>query len=187
MKLIGLHGRAGVGKKTVTEWLRARHGFSVLPIATPIDDALVSMLELSRFDLHDPVARHAVVKRYGVSPDQLRSSLRHDWGPKFVNQDIWIARAEERLRHYRLFSSDIVLPDVEDPREAAWIRRQGGAIWHILRPLPQNVTSLHASEHGIDIHLGVDSVIQNADGLEQLRAEIARALAGECVVVAPAA
>lgn len=40
MKLIGLIGRARVGKDTVAEHLRTYHGFSQYAFATPIKDTL---------------------------------------------------------------------------------------------------------------------------------------------------
>lgn len=187
MKLIGLHGGANAGKDTVADWLCARHAYSRLALAGPIKDGLISMLGLSRFDLEDPIAKDAILTRYGKSPRQLMQTLGTEWGRDLVHEDIWILRAEERLRQYRKFASSIVVTDIRRENEAQWVRRQGGAIWHILRPLPRNVTGLHPTEAGIAIVLGLDSVIQNVDGLEQLRAEIAHALAGECIVHAPAA
>src|SRR5690242_11167695 len=66
-----------------------------------------------------------------------------------VNPDIWVtlaAREVERLRNAPdyLHISGIVISDVRLENEAAWIRRQGGEIWHIMRG---EIYSMFAEEY----------------------------------------
>ncbi|TAK45229.1 MAG: deoxynucleotide monophosphate kinase [Betaproteobacteria bacterium] len=188
MRLIGLHGRAGAGKDTIATVLGQLHAFSRLAIAGPIKDGLIAMLGLSRFELEDPFAKEKVIPWLGKSPRQLMQSLGTEWARERVHTDIWLRRLEQRLAHHRKFAHDgTVVTDVRFENEADWIRRQGGEIWHVLRPNGGNVVPLHASEHALPIVLGTDSVIDNAAGLDQLRDQVRRALEGECIVHAPAA
>ena len=54
---------------------------------------------------------------------------------------------------------------------------QGGAIWHVLRTEQQAVAA-HVSEEGLDVWHS-DSAIRNDGSLDELHAQVERALAGE--------
>jgi len=177
---IGLHGRAQAGKDTVAAIL-ARQGYVKVAFATPIKDALVYTGLVRREQFEGP-AKEKPLPDLGVSPRQLMQTLGTEWGRKLVREDLWICLVDRAVQQYLKFTKHIVITDVRFENEADYVRRMGGGVWHIDRPLPPNVAALHPSEHGIAIWPGVDSWVDNSAGLEQLEDQVRRALAGELIV-----
>lgn len=182
MRIIGLTGPAGSGKDSVAKVLVSVHGYYALSFAGPLKDALIAMLEIPRATLEDRVAKETPIDWIGQSPRALMQTLGTEWGRNLVHPDIWLRNAARRLDRLRRFAGGAVITDVRFENEAAWVRRQGGEVWHVLRRVPANVTPLrggtqvHASEAGIALDAAVDSVIVNDAGLEQLPDTVQRAL-----------
>lgn len=181
MKIIGLHGRARCGKDTVADLLRRHHEFSKLAFAGPIKDMLIGAGLCRREDL-DGADKEKPLPHLGVSPRQLMQTLGTNWGRDIIRKDLWILRADQAMQQYVKFAAAVVFTDVRFENEAEYVRSLGGAIWHIARPLPGNVTALHQSEWTLPIKPGTDSFIDNSAGLEQLADAVKRALAGDFVV-----
>ena len=180
MRFIGLTGLPQAGKDSIADEMVRTHGFARLSFAGPLKDALIVMLGLNRADLEDPAVKEQVIAWIGKSPRQLMQTLGTEWGRELVHPDIWIRRAERLLANYRRISSSVVITDVRFPNEAAWLRANGGELWHVLRKDTGNVVNLHASNIPLAVLPGADSVIQNDAGLDQLHDQVGRALAGEC-------
>jgi len=182
MRLIGLTGRAGAGKDSVARVLAQQHGFSRMSFAEPIKRGLNTMLGIPMSVLEDRAAKEKPIDWLGHSPRYLMQTLGTEWARHLIHEDIWIRVAAQLLHQHRRLGGPVCITDVRFSNEAAWVRGQGGEVWHVARPLPDNVRILpHASELGVPIYAGVDSVIQNDRGLDQLADEVRRALAGECV------
>lgn len=182
MRLIGLHGRAGAGKDTVANQLYLEHNVGRMALAGPLKDMLITGLRdvgVSRQVLDDPRLKEQVLPAIGKSPRELMQTLGTEWGRTLVCDDLWLKIAEAHLHYFAKFLSAIVVTDVRFENEARWVRAKGGEIWHVLRKFPSNVSALHASEHGIEMHAGVDSVVMNDQGLEQLKDQVRLAFAGE--------
>lgn len=176
--LIGLHGRARAGKDTVADILCRHHGYVRLAFATPLKDMLIAGGLCRREDLDGP-NKEEPLPHLGVSPRHLMQTLGTEWGRKMIRPDLWILRVDQILQQYWKFTKQIVVTDVRFPDEAEYLCRLGGEIWHVVRPLPSNVTALHVSEHGIPVVVNQDSVVDNDGGLEQLADTVKRALNGE--------
>lgn len=180
--LIGLHGRKRVGKDTIADILCSRYGYSRLSFAGPIKDGLVCMFGIKRAQF-EGAQKEQPLAQIGVSPRRLMQTLGTEWGRTLVRADLWIRLAEQSLQRMKLFTKDIVITDTRYEDEASWIRGIGGAVWHIHRQVPKNVSELpHSSEQGLAIQAHVDSLIDNSAGLEQLAEEVRLALDGERVV-----
>jgi hypothetical protein len=111
---------------------------------------------------------------FGRSPREVMQSFGTDWGRKLIHPDIWVRRVENKLVHF----NRCLLSDVRFDNEAQMIKRNGGVIWHIERKNnPFAVNTGNESEHGIDDRY-IDWVIHNDGDMDQLRAEIANAMAG---------
>jgi hypothetical protein len=192
MRLIGLHGRAGAGKDTVGAMLVARQTDTVarLAFAQPIRDMLAAGLRdvgITWQLLADRTRKEERIEAIGRSPRELMQTLGTEWGRNLVHTDLWLHIAAIRLAYHRRFATATVITDCRFNNEARWIRAQGGEIWHVLRKYGWNVAPLHPeplhqSEHGIEMVAGVDSVILNDEGLEQLEFEVRAAWAGERVI-----
>jgi hypothetical protein len=183
MKLIGIAGRAHSGKDTVANLLCARHGFTRYAFAMPIKDGLMAMLRLTRAEVDGADKDKPLDRLGGITTRRLMQTLGTDWGRNMIGEDLWLRMAEYWLGYHRQFSARIVVSDVRYENEAAWVRRQGGEIWHVERRDREPVER-HSSEAGIAIVVGVDSVIANDEGLEQLEAQVRAAILGERVVTA---
>lgn len=183
MRLIGLTGRAGSGKDAVARILATQHGYSRMSFAEPIKRGLNSMFGIQASVFEDRSLKEKPIDWIGHSPRYLMQTLGTEWARHMVNEDIWIRVAAQLLAQHRRLGGPVCIVDVRYSNEAAWVRGQGGDLWHIARPFPENVIPLgHSSELGVPIYAGLDSVLHNDRGLEQLDDEVRRALAGERVL-----
>ena len=184
MTFIGLHGKAHSGKDTVASILKSEHDFIGLAFATPIKDALMGMFGIEPGAVHDPARKDVVIDWLGQSPRKLMQSLGTEWGRHLVSEDLWIRHAGRRLKYHAMITGKVVVTDVRYENEAAWVRENGGVVWHIERDVPDQ-GHRHSSEAGIAIQPGADSLVDNNGSLELLRGRIRQALAGELIVVYP--
>jgi hypothetical protein len=181
MRLIGLHGLPQSGKDSIGDILCQRHDFARLAFAGPLKDMLIAGLGLTRAEI-DGGDKEQVIARFGVTPRYLLQTLGTEWGRGMVRGDLWIAVADQRMKHYRAISASVVITDVRFENEADYVRRQGGEIWHVRRPRSGVVVNLHESNLRLPIAAGIDSVVDNSEGLAQLQDQVALALKGECRV-----
>jgi len=185
MRLIGLHGRAGAGKDTVAAMMPRqlpRELVARMAFAQPLKDMLAAGLRdvgVTWMVLGDRTRKEKPIEGLGRSPRELLQTLGTEWGRNLVHPDLWLLLAAARLEQNRLYASVTVITDCRFDNEANWIRRQGGEIWHVLRKYGDNITPLHPSEHGIEMHAGADSVLMNDAGLDQLGDEVLAAWRGE--------
>lgn len=182
MRFIGVTGYPESGKDAVASMLVRAHDFAQMSFASPIKDGLVVMLGIERKALDDHALKETVVPWIGKSPRELMQLLGTEWGRDLVRDDLWIRHAQRRLANYRRISASVVVTDVRYPNEADWVRSNGGEIWHVLRKSARNVVNMHSSNIPIAVLPGADSVIHNDEGLDQLEAQVRRALLGECLL-----
>jgi hypothetical protein len=182
MKLIGVTGRAGSGKDTVADYLCKHHGFYKYSFAAPLKEMLKV---IGVFD--DRATKELPHPVFGVSPRRMMQTLGTDWGRDTICDDIWLRVAEQRLRggativlnSYQYMGNEIsdvgpakgmVISDVRFENEAAWVRRQGGLLIHLVRPGLAAVEA-HASEAGI-VEVGGDAYIENDGTIEELHRKV---------------
>jgi hypothetical protein len=145
--IIGLAAsRPGSGKTTVAMELMNRAGFIRLPLADPLKrigtailtEAGISDLDARRYLYHD---RKAVIPGIGVTGRHLLQTLGTDWGRKLISRRLWLnlwRRSLEEISRAavsRNVVAFVVVDDVRFPDEADMIRRLGGRMWMIERPL----------------------------------------------------
>lgn len=138
--LIGLSGKAAVGKNTVAMYL-------------------VRVCSFSRAAIEDPIYA-AVGEAFGIDPDYMavgenRSKpIEHlnqkcvfdlvkemrTLGQTVVSEDHWLKHLEMRIvGHLQLAEKDgsdvpgIVVTDIRTEKDAAWLRELGGVVVHVLR------------------------------------------------------
>lgn len=149
--LVGLTGRAGVGKTTAAKCM-ANHGFNVFSFASPIRQMLATISE--EFYNADKLAPLDDFK--GVTKRSLMQTLGTEWGRNMVHPDLWVHMAEQRIKRliskYGSLYNKIVFDDVRFENEALWIRANGGIIVHIERMEREAQSDGHASEKGVKFH-----------------------------------
>lgn len=164
--LIGIAGRARSGKDTVANFIIAAIGGYRYSFADPIR----AMLAPLGVDMNDPywqARKEDVIPALGVSPRRMMQTLGTEWGRNLINPDLWIIMAHQRLLQN---GPGMVIPDVRFENEAAWIRKHGGWIIHVIRPEAKAVEA-HASEDGIEM-LDADAQLFNSGTLEELQLSV---------------
>lgn len=161
--LIGIAGRARSGKDTVANFIIAAIGGYRYSFADPIR----AMLAPLGVDMNDPywqARKEDVIPAIGVSPRRMMQTLGTEWGRNLINPDLWLVMAHQRLLRN---GPGMVISDVRFENEAAWIRKHGGRIIHVIRPEAKAVEA-HASEDGIEM-LDTDAQLFNSGTLEELQ------------------
>lgn len=164
--LIGIAGRARSGKDTVANFIIAAIGGYRYSFADPIR----AMLAPLGVDMNDPywqARKEDVIPALGVSPRRMMQTLGTEWGRQLINPDLWIIMAHQRLLQN---GPGMVISDVRFENEAAWIRKHGGWIIHVIRPEAKAVEA-HASEDGIEM-LDADAQLLNNGTLEELQLSV---------------
>lgn len=179
--LIGLAGKARVGKDTVARYLAAHLSLISYAFADPIKQALAMMLSLTPAQLEGS-EKETPLPWLGKSPRELMQLLGTEWGRQLVHPQLWLLLAERNLQqlaeHHQAMRG-VVIRDVRFDNEAHWVRSKGGVILHITRADAQAVAA-HPSESGItprpgDITLRNDGTLDDLyDKLSALRLQLKR-------------
>lgn len=164
--LIGIAGRARSGKDTVANFIVAAIGGYRYSFADPIR----AMLAPLGVDMNDPywqARKEDIIPALGVSPRRMMQTLGTEWGRNLINPDLWLVMAHQRLLRN---GPGMVISDVRFENEAAWIRKHGGRIIHVIRPEAKAVEA-HASEDGIEMQ-DTDARLFNSGTLEELQLSV---------------
>ena len=178
LRLIGIHGHAGVGKDTIGAYLHSNYcnvyGES---FADPLKEACAWAFGLEREDFDDPDLKNIVNEYWGVSPRAMAQFVGtelfrehvdvllhsgNSFQSKRIGQNFWIQRLAGRLtgalneyKTNRYAPGDcVIIRDVRFQNEYDWIIANEGIVIHVTRPgYTGNVgISNHASEAGISFH-----------------------------------
>ncbi|WP_454735439.1 deoxynucleotide monophosphate kinase family protein [Cupriavidus necator] len=170
LPLIGITGKAGVGKDTAGAYLDMAHGFSRYAFAKPIKDMLGS-LGLHEEFFSDREVKEAVIPAYGCSYRHLAQTLGTEWG-RSIHPEFWLQLA--KLRYATVNRSGesygMVVTDVRFENEAQWIREEGGVVVHIhgRETTVEGAAAKHVSENGVSFHSDTDVLISNEGSLPEL-------------------
>lgn len=176
MRIIGIAGKAGVGKDTAADHLVSNHGFIRYGFADPMK-AMLAVIGVDATDRNTKELPHPLLV---ASPRQMAQELGTAWMRERVHLDGWLILAGEFMDK-TLWSwvrsgkvgpePAFVISDVRFENEAQWIRAQGGIIWHMVR---QNAASVreHKSEKGIEYVYCRDQTLKNFHDLPILYSRI---------------
>lgn len=170
--LIGLAGRARVGKDTVARYLAAHLTLISYAFADPLKMALAGMFHLTASQI-DGAEKEQPLAWLGKSPRELMQLLGTEWGRDLVHPQLWLLLAEQNLQllaEHDQAMKGVVIRDVRFDNEADWVRSKGGVILHITRPDAVEVAT-HTSESGVT-HRPGDLSLVNDGTLDQLYDEI---------------
>lgn len=180
--LIGLAGKAGVGKTTIANLLRDRRNFQVTSYAVPLKAALVEMTGLPLRYFTDIELKETTLG-FGKTPRQLMQLFGTEFVREMVFEDFWIWRMQQFLEE-RANSVDgqllwgdrhIVIDDCRFNNETKLVRDCGGVVVHLERKFktPTDQTS-HVSEQVLErlpqdvyINSGISSEDVTYDMLNQ--------------------
>lgn len=143
--LIGLIGKAGVGKDTAALHLYREHGLYHYAFAAPLRGMVSGLLGEAHWN--DREWKERTIDWIGKSPRELLQTLGTEWGRNLVHPHLWVLKAEQVWKRIAATSRypGMVISDVRFPNEADWIHSQGGILIEVLRPAAAPVAA-HASE-----------------------------------------
>lgn len=164
-KLIGITGKAGVGKDTFANYLNEFLEYERYSFAGPLKDACCLLFGWTRHQIdHDRAFKEAVDPRWGFSPRKAMQLMGTEYGRQLLRDDLWVHMAQVRLDETS--SNGLMITDVRFENEAQWIRKNKGLLIHVVRPGESDVIP-HASEAGVGMVDG-DVVINNISSLDHL-------------------
>ena len=170
--LIGLAGRARVGKDTVARYLAAHLTLLSYAFADPLKQALANMFHLTAAQLEGS-EKEQQLSWLDKSPRQLMQLLGTEWGRDLIHPRLWLLLAEQNLQllaEHDQAMQGVVIRDVRFDNEADWVRSKGGVILDITRPLPESIAP-HLSEAGVT-QRPEDLALVNDGTLDQLYDEL---------------
>lgn len=198
--LIGLTGPAGSGKDSVADSLARLAGFVRVAFADALRAEVcaafgVPLQYLTARDTKEhPIQALALSRCMAVGFTQTMQELDRTldvdaprsprqvmqwWGTEFRrSKDVgyWVSRAERRIARLRKHGQLVVVTDVRFADEAEALRGMGGMLWQVWRPGMEVIEGSHTSETN-GREFGPDFVIDNDEGLDELRIEVAAKLA----------
>lgn len=176
--LIGLSGRARVGKDTAAQYLTNAYGYTQYAFAKPIKD----MLQAAGFergyynDETNPQSKEDVIPALGCSYRKLAQTLGTEWG-RSIHPEFWLLLAQRFVGEIPK-ECGVVVSDLRFENEAEWIRAEGGLVIHIDGPARgalQGSQGKHTSEAGVE-RLQGDIVIANTAGKSFLHMQLDAAI-----------
>lgn len=142
--IIGLTGKAGVGKSAVAKVLVKDYGYICAPFAEPLKDMLAA-IGLTHDELYGD-KKEVVNPNYGVTPRHMMQTLGTEWGRGLIGRDIWV-EAWRRSLYRKYQNNNIVVDDIRFPNEVAAVRALGGKVVNLYADICLNeATAKHVSE-----------------------------------------
>ena len=142
MVLIGIMGKKGSGKDTVSDYLVENYQFHKLAFADPIKQVAQIMFDFTEQQLNGEL-KETIDKRWGISPREVFQKLGTEFGqfdlPKYfpilgekVNRNFWVERL--KIEYGKLpDNSNVIVSDVRFNHEIEAIKKMGGKIIYIER------------------------------------------------------
>lgn len=148
--LIGLIGRAGAGKSTVSAFLEHAFAFEQVAFADPIFAMVMALFQ--DCDVTENWAMERVLKEkpvpvLGLSYRRLAQTLGTEWGRQVLGDDLWVRIAAHKVRQALQLDLSVVISDVRFPNEAAWITGMGGVLVRVQRPDVERVHPHESESH----------------------------------------
>lgn len=130
IRLIGIVGGAGDGRRPVVQRLVGAHEFDAQPIIQAVRDMVAAGFGLHIETMGTSEMDEPIEFLGGSTLRQVEATLMHDWGRRLIHSDVWISVWRRRLE--RSGSESVVVPDLRYPNEAMVIRKLGGVMWRVL-------------------------------------------------------
>jgi len=180
--IIGLVGKIGSGKSTITNLLAKKYDFTKYAFADPIK----RIGEVFGFDkktiygsqeeklLVDPVwniSTRVFLQRFGS--DLCRNQFPKVFPEMKLNESVWIRLADRKLQENS--NKNFVFSDVRFPDEADFVKRKGGVLIKVTRTVndvsPLFSTSNHVSETSVQ-KINTNFQIENNSTINHLEKSI---------------
>lgn len=191
--LIVVLGKKGSGKDTFSDYIIEKHGFIKYSFADPLKKGLQHFFNLTDEQLYDPKLKEMIDPRWGVSPRQLFQVIGTDvfqyslkkFLPKINSDDTrthWVILFKqwyekllnENQKQNPNPNPNVIIADGRFIHEIEEIRKMGGKIIKVIRPVFDNNKDMHKSEMEMDEIPTeyIDNIIYNQGTLEDFYEQI---------------
>jgi hypothetical protein len=174
--IIGLSGKARVGKGAVAKWLTDKHGFVEVAFADALKAACRTIFSLTHAQLYGD-DKDRPDSFWNDTPRNILQLVGTECLRKGYRDDVWVKALERVIQ--REPARDYVVSDCRFENETTAIKRWGGKLVRIIRSdAPQIATSNHASETALDGWADWDYALINNLTLDDLHAKVDTMLEG---------
>lgn len=151
--LVGIHGNAGAGKDTASDWMVQEiknYVVGSFSFAENLKGACSQIFGIPFENFSDPATKNVKNSFWNKTPRELAQFVGTELFRKNFGEDIWIKSLEVLLSCYQDIECAIIT-DVRFQNEADWIIDNGGILLHLTRPGADGKVGIqnHASEAGI--------------------------------------
>lgn len=177
IQLVGFTGLKGSGKDTAADALVRRYGYQKLPLAGPLKDMLIGLLQMrgctNAWDyVYGDLKEAPTDFLLGKTARHAMQTLGTEWGRNLIDPGIWTDTFTRRAKALMADGKRVVVTDVRFPNEVELLKSLGGKVFRIQRPGVAEAD--HASENQV-MALDVDDVIWNeADTAARFRWEVTK-------------
>jgi hypothetical protein len=158
--LIGIHGKAGAGKDTVSDYLCTHYKDTYSePFAKALKRVASEAFGLPIANFYERDIKEVADAYWDYSPRHLAQFIGTEMFRNHFGQDFWIKRLHGRLENILNTGEEgeyedgdfVVIPDVRFQNEHDWILQNGGIILHVVKEGATGEVGIknHASEAGI--------------------------------------
>ena len=165
--LIGISGKAGVGKDTLGKYLCDRYRCLHYYFAKPLKEGAKVMFALTDEQIAN---KEKVIEPWGISPRKIYQLLGTEVG-RGIDVDIWVKNAEMFVKKNAGWT--VVVTDVRFDNEALWIHDRGGVVINIVRDKDDIVENKHSSEGGLKPE-NIDFTVYNNGTKEEMYEQFVR-------------
>lgn len=154
--LIGIMGKAGVGKTTIADYLAWNRGFLVLSFSKALKKAVSNLFDIPLVDLIDPIKKTKIIARWNKSPRTIMQLFGTDCIRNYFGGDFWIDKVRQEIALTP--GKDVVIDDVRFLDEANFVTDKGGSLIRVIRPenplALQSTEAQHISEQNDELQTG---------------------------------
>lgn len=155
MILIGIHGRAGVGKDTAGSFL-ASIGFNCYAFADPVREVAATLFGKKISDFQTQAQKAIFEQDWNMTRRQMLQFVGTEMVREKLGGNHWIRLMVDRIAANESLHSKVAITDVRFQNEVDFVLEAGGSILHIESSVraainPGSKEASHASEQPLDM------------------------------------
>lgn len=181
--LVGVLGKKGVGKTTMSKYLVDNYGFEIDSFAEPLKQALKIVFGFTEDqvngefketeDSYWKVTPRLIMQLFGteILQYEIPKYVEMKTGKRPFGRDHWVRLMDKRRGREIEAGNNIVIHDVRFPHEVEYIRRKGGIITRIVNPDMPKSNDGHPSETELD-SMVVEEILNNGKDMLSFKLNI---------------